>query len=121
MSDPEGAAIDEEICLNAVVFTTATCQRLQKSAKADVLFIMLLVKQHYKIGICFASATRGNLLECGCIHNRSTCQRLQKSAKADVLFIMCQIRGIMCLYELFSSSFSLRAFQVKSSQITINQ
>ena len=67
MSDPEGAAIDEEICLNAVVFTTATCQRLQKSAKADVLFIM------------------------------------------------CQIRGIMCLYELFSSSFSS---QVKSQLIS---
>ena len=37
------------------------CQRLQKSAKADILFRMLLVKQHSKIGICFVSATRGNL------------------------------------------------------------
>ena len=34
---------------------------LQKSAKADVLFRMLL-KHHSKIGICFTSATIGKFI-----------------------------------------------------------
>ena len=92
-----------------------TCQGLQKSAKADVLFIMLLVKQHYKIGICFCPCDEKKFIRKQ-PHSRlqhvigfqpmrrkeiyseatsfevATCQGLQKSAKADVLFIMLLVK-----------------------------
>ena len=48
------------------------CQRPQRSAKADILFRMLLVKQHSKIGICFAPAMSVNLFRSGCIYNRTS-------------------------------------------------
>ena len=52
MSNPKGLATRGKFFVMCHICGT-TCQGLQKSAKADVLFIMLLVKQHYKIGICF--------------------------------------------------------------------
>ena len=52
----------------------------QKSAKADVLFRVLLVKQHSKIGICFASAINEEIDLRATSFEVATCQRLSASA-----------------------------------------
>ena len=57
MFNPKGFATRGKFFVMCHICGT-TCQGLQKSAKADILFRMLLVKQHSKIGICFASVTK---------------------------------------------------------------
>jgi len=45
---------DERNLLKYATFVALRVRGFQKSAKADILFRMLLVKQHSKIEICFA-------------------------------------------------------------------
>ena len=66
-------------------------------------------------------ATSGNLFRSGCIHNRNVSDP-EGSATSGISFKSDLIRSRNLflqafLFELFSSSFSLRAFQVKSSQV----
>ena len=105
----------KEIYSEATSFEVATCQGLQKSAKADVLFIMLLVKQHYKIGICFCLCDEKKFIQ---KQPHSRLQRVigfQPMRREEIYSEATSFEIATCSYELFSLSFS------QSHQVTINQ
>ena len=65
----------------------------QKSAKADVLFRVLLVKQHSKIGICFAPAIDEEIYLRAISFEVATCPTLKGLATRGSLFGSNLIRG----------------------------
>ena len=75
---------DERIFFVMCHIHGTTCQRLQKSAKADFLFRMLLVKQHSKIGICFAYATKRKVIRM-CHIRGTTCPTLKGRRREERL------------------------------------
>ena len=56
----------------------------QKSAKADVLFRVLLVKQHSKIGICFAPAIDEEIYLRAISFEVATCPTLKGRRREEV-------------------------------------
>ena len=56
----------------------------QKSAKADVLFRVLLVKQHSKIGICFAPAIDEEIYLRATSFEVATCHRLTTMTRVKI-------------------------------------